>query len=727
MRQPIAAAPANATVLDPITVTAPRSLSSGDAPYQTPGSAAHISRDQIQRVAPTSLGDMFREVPGVVATGNRAGTGLDINIRGLQGMGRVSTLVDGTQQAGSQYVGYRGHTSSTYVDPDFIGGIDITKGPSSGPYGSGAMGGVVNMRTIEATDIVRAGQTFGTRVIGATGTNAIAPVIGATDQGRDRPSFFNGDSFNGNIATALVKDNYELLGAISRRRSGNYFAGTQGPRSYMRQTDDGVTETALSPFKPGSEVFNTSEDTLSLLTKAKVRFGDGHSLAFGYIHYQNRHGEVDDPRLIHNDISPLTQYPLSRTQTDTLTARYRLNPEDNPYLNLHANVWFTDYKHDKHAAGNAILPVRTVGTEVWNRSNFNSPLGALAVDYGVQLTREMASGRELAPACEDGVCTFNGAEPNGIRTSGGPFTRATLKFTDWLTLAGGLRYDHYRIDGADRPSSGLPSVHQSAGQLNPSASITIEPIKGIQLFGQYAQGWRPPSLREMTYLAGGVGSILGPNPDLKPERARNVEVGLNVLRDNILQSDDHLRIKLAYFNNNYDDYIVRLRDPQARFTYTWGNIEAARFQGVELSGSYDARRFFLQAALNVYTHIEYCAAQQPCTNRGFSTDYGANYIPPRYTASATGGLRFFDNALVLGTRLTFVGERAGPDPGGFIPSAVWPATTLVDLFASYQLNDTWKFNASAANLTDRYYLEPLTVSSIAAPGRTIRLGLEARF
>ncbi|WP_164311318.1 TonB-dependent receptor plug domain-containing protein, partial [Streptococcus pneumoniae] len=83
---------------------------------------------------PTSLSDMFRETPGVISAGGRTGTGLNLNIRGLQGMNRVATLVDGTQQTGSQYIGYRGQTSSVAIDPDFIAGIDITKGPSSGPY-----------------------------------------------------------------------------------------------------------------------------------------------------------------------------------------------------------------------------------------------------------------------------------------------------------------------------------------------------------------------------------------------------------------------------------------------------------------------------------------------------------------------------------------------------------------------------------------------------------------
>ncbi|MDH4982607.1 hypothetical protein [Hyphomicrobium sp. D-2] len=39
----------------------------------------------------------------------------------------------------------------TYVDPDLIGGIDITKGPSDGP--NSAIGGTINMRTLAAQDL----------------------------------------------------------------------------------------------------------------------------------------------------------------------------------------------------------------------------------------------------------------------------------------------------------------------------------------------------------------------------------------------------------------------------------------------------------------------------------------------------------------------------------------------------------------------------------------------
>lgn len=729
------ATPDGAIALDTIDVSGGRGPSAADEPFQTPGSSAHISREQIQRVPPTSLGDMFRETPGVISAGGRTGSGLNLNIRGLQGMNRVATLVDGTQQSGSQYIGYRGQTSSVYIDPDLIAGIDIIKGPSDGPYGSGAMGGVVNMRTLEARDIVRPGQTYGARLIAGLGTNTVAPAIGSTSVRTDRDGFFNGASFNGSLAAAVMTDRYEFLTAVSRRRSGNYFAGTTGATTFTSYPPfSGPTQVPLSPIRPGQEVFNTSEDSLSILTKAKLIFGEGQSLEFGFTHYENRRGEINDIDLVYSNWFVARQYNLSKTATNTFTLRYAYDPGDNPYLNLRANLWFTDYKSDRYSAGtvlndlSGILPIQTLGSEVWNRSQFRTPFGRLDLDYGVQLTREAAYGLDFGMRNYPGVgWLYNGADPGGTRFTGGPFSRASLKPTDWLTLAGGLRYDYYSLDGKDRPLSQIETAHQSAGRLNPTASITIEPWQGLQVFGQYSQGWRPPSLRETTFLLGGPGAILGPNPNLKPEEARNVEFGANVSRNGILTDNDRLRLKIAYFNNNYDNYIVRLRDPQFRFSYIWGNIEKAKFEGYEISGSYDAGLIFVQAAFNLYTNIKYCAAGQPCTGLGIGTDYGANYIPPRYSGSVTLGARLFDEALVLGTRVTFAGERAGSAPGAFIPATVWPASTVVDLFGSYKISENLKLNVSASNIFDRYYLEPLTISSVPSPGRTVKAGIEARF
>ena len=46
---------------------------------------------------------------------------------------------------------------------------------------------------------------------------------------------------------------------------------------------------------------------------------------------------------------------------------------------------------------------------------------------------------------------------------------------------------------------------------------------------------------------------------------------------------------------------------------------------------------------------------------------------------------------------------------------------------NYKVNENLALSLSATNLTDRYYLDPMTRSSMPAPGRTIKLGLTATF
>lgn len=736
-----ASAADGSTVLDPIDVVAgSNGGATADTPYQTPGSSSTISAEQLERVPPTSPGDLFKSTPGVISAGNRVGQSIDLNIRGLQGQGRVNVMVDGTRQTNNSYRGYRGSRNEVYVDPDFIGGIAIEKGPVGTAGGLGAMGGVVNMRTIEAGDIVKQGQIYGVRVKGGLSSNTqTAPATGTKTFGSDAPPFFNGDAWSGSVAAAMAQENYEFVAAFSRRQSGNYFAGKNGKATFWdnRVPWQTPSEMPLSPFKPGNEVFNTSEDTTSFLAKGKVRFGEGHSLELGYIRYESNYGENDETLLGFvgsTIIVPLEQYALSRTATNTFTAKYAYEPDDNPYWNLHANAWFTDVQTTsevvKSNSGSlpgvtGKVPIKTMGSEVYNISSFDTPLGGLSLNNGFEIVREASREAEYYvkyPWLDDPV--FLSRNPAGTRLMAGAFSKAKLDVNDWLTLGAGLRYDRFEAEGKGYFAR-YPKTE--GGRLNPSASVTLTPWDGIQLYGMYTEGWRPPSLRETASLP----QNMDINPNLKPELSKNYEVGVNVLRDNVLLGGDRLRLKASYFDNNYDDFIVRIRNPlpYPAPSYTWGNIDAATFQGFELSANYDAGFIFLEGAFTKYLKVESCNAGV-CSSGGVGTDYGVAYMPPEYSGSLTIGTRMFEDALTLGTRVNFFGERYGGyalSSGAVRAPVFWHANAIVDVFGSYKFNQDVALNFSAENVFDEYYLDPLSTGLIPSPGRTIRMSLTSRF
>lgn len=716
-----------AIALDTITVSGGNAGAAAvDRPFETPGSTSYISREQIDRIPPSSPGDVFINTPGVINAGSRVGTSINPNIRGLQSMGRVNTTVDGTRQTTSSYRGYIGNRDETFIDPDMIGGIDISKGPSSG-VGVGGIGGSVGIRTLEAADIVRPGDTTSTRVRGSIGGNTSSPGEMGTAESAERPGIV-GDSFSGSIATAAIRDNYEGVIAYSRRKTGNYFAGTDVPSGL----DLDSTLINRAQVLPGEEVFNTSENTESFLAKGKVRFGDGHSVQLGYLHYGSEGGEISDLFLTVG--TPNTQYELTNTRVDTYTAKYRYEPADNPFVNVRANLWFTDLFSDRFLATvENPYGTRTFGGDIGNTAVVPTDFGELTLDTGLEFVREHAFAEQF-PSLANRSNGWETYGPSGVRLMTSAFTSASLEVTDWLTLGGGARYDRYNSEGegylANFPDS-------SGSRVSPNANITLTPIEGVQLYGLYSEGYRPPSLRESHWHYQG---LLVNNPDLRPELAKNKEVGLNVLRDDVITSGDNLRFKASLFDNNYDDYIVRgltPNQPGGGNQYYWDNIDSAVYQGFELSGGYDAREFFVEGSFTKYTKIEYCPTSATCGPPSLGTtiggsasptasDYVSNYVPPEYSGSLTLGTRLFDEKLTLGARAHFASVRAGTAWEGANASRVgvevsWPQYVVFDAFGSYKLTEDTTLAWSVENITDEYYFAALSSVGIPSPGRTARL------
>jgi hemoglobin/transferrin/lactoferrin receptor protein len=722
-----------AIALDTITVSGgDAGAAAVDLPYETAGSVSHISREQIDRVPPSSPGDVFINTPGVINAGNRVGTSINPNIRGMQSMGRVNTTVDGTRQTTSSYRGYIGNRDETYIDPDMIGGIDISKGPSTG-VGVGGIGGSVGIRTLEAGDIVRPGDTTSTRVKASIGGNTSSPPETGTMESADRPRVF-GDSFSGSIATATIRDNYEGVIAYSKRKSGNYFAGTDVPSGI----DLSSTLINRAQVLAGEEVLNTSEDTESFLAKGKVRFGDGHSVQLGYLHYGSESGEISDLFLTVG--TPNAQYDLTNTRVDTYTAKYRYQPADNPYVNARANLWFTDLFSDRFL-GTVEYPygTRTFGGDIGNTAIVTTDIGELTLDGGLEFVREHAFSEQFPST----ISNSNGWEtygPSAVRLMTSAYTSASLKATDWLTLSGGARYDHYNSEGEGY----LADFADSSGdRVSPNASITLTPMEGVQLYGLYSEGYRPPSLRESHWHYQG---LLVNNPNLQPELAKNKEVGLNVLRDDVATSGDTLRFKASFFDNHYNDYIVRglmPNQPPNGNRYYWDNIDSVLYQGFELSGGYDARTFFVEGAFTKYTKIEYCPTSDTCGPPAFGTtlsgstnptasDYVSNYVPPEYSGSLTVGARLFDEKMTVGGRAHFASVRAGTVWEGGNAARVgvevsWPEYVIFDAFGSFKLSEDATLSWSIENITDEYYFGALSSVGIPSPGRTVRVAFTNTF
>ncbi|SHE28872.1 hemoglobin/transferrin/lactoferrin receptor protein [Lampropedia hyalina DSM 16112] len=706
-----------------------------EVPFGNTASTSTLGGEQLNRFSVTNAGDLFKGMTGVTAANNRTGASLDLNVRGIQGMGRVKILVDGTQSASSDYRGYGGTASHTFVDPELLGGATVSKGPDAGPYGAGATGGVVSLRTLEANDLIQPGNSYGLRLRGTRGNNSSSGSLGGTDgAGNAIPS-------NNHIASAAgawkVNERLELVAAVAQRKSGNYSVGGHGGKDNIfpggsRPVGQWFT---IADTPKGTVVDNTSQDARSALLKSTLYLPHEQTLDLGFTSYDNAYG---NPRLTMTTEGTPSQHRLSETDKQTYTAKYAWMPDGNPLIDLRANVWGA--RSEEYRAGGTwgsaheqISVTRSSGLELWNTSRFAwGWLPRLDVRYGATWLNEKLDITEL------GTANVAGVNPDGQRDTYSLFAQFEAQPTDWLLLHGGLRRDSYQLKGSKNFTSSIPGqadiitqYDDSDSRINPSIGAAVLPWgEREEFFVRYSEGWRPGSIRE---VMNSYDPASMPNGPVVPELSKNLEIGTSINAQGLLNANDRAKAGLTFFNTKYENYVIGGLG-------TFSNIPGVRYRGLELELDYDTGWLFAEYGLTRYLKQQVCnGGILGCTNgEYYASDIELEGInaPPRYQHSFTLGTRLLERKLVLGLRATVVDDRMMPklnQDGSRNSTAAWTAGwtayTVYDLFGSYQFNKRLAVNFGVENLRDEYYLEANTPTQLAipAPGRTAKVTLTYQF
>lgn len=761
----------------------------GDLAYVSPQSSSYITRDEIERNRGFQASDMFRGTPGVLSGDARNSGALDINIRGMQGMNRVPVVIDGSQQSTTVYRGYSGVASRSYIDPDMIGGVEVLKGPTSGVEGVGSVGGVVSMRTINASDILLPGRTFGIRVRGGFNTNTreapepyttgglqstmtgsyltgcnfancgtivTPPSLTDVDQlgntrGLNRPSWIKPTGGNGSIAIAKTWEGLDLVGAVTYRNTGNYFAGTHGDAPELTLTQQTTTLSGgreryytvigfvaqLNRFRAGEEVLNTSSENLSFLGKATIRPFDDHVLELGYMKFKSWFGELMPSSIIRG--TGALQAPMSRIDLDTYTARYTWNP-DSELIDLRANASRTELDNRIRTAYDLFnLPAlrfistydaRTIrnAVDIANHAEIGGVPGRLSANLGGSFSFEDTRTIPGAP-----TPIGDGLARNGWRREYSGFGDFEYSPVEFLKFNGALRYTAFQSYDRNLAYGTTEHIAHDQDGWAPIAAITMIPRSWLQVYARYAQAIRMPSLFEVT---SGWSTSPGYDTEVRPERARNWEFGINVSKDGLLFGGDQLRTKLAYFNNNVKDYLTRAssgsdaldRGEMVR------NIDRARFKGYEGTLEYRQGPLAIELFATHYSLVQFCyyetqgtstnplAPTYDCAGSAPSGSYARNHVPPEWAGGGSINLSLFDKKLNLFGRVTHTHTRVNEEVNlaGAVTVVRWTPYTLVDASVSYKLNQNVRFELTGDNLTDKYYMDALTLGLMASPGRTIR-------
>lgn len=204
--------PPNAARLDPVAVTATRSM---QPIAELLADITVIGADEIARGGVQSLPEFLQRQPGVEIVQNGGpGAVSGIFLRGAN-RGQTLVLVDGVRIASSS----AGATSLEAIPLDQIERIEILRGPASGLYGADAIGGVV--------------QVFTRRGAGAVSGNASAGY------GTDR-------TWNANGGLAGSRGPAQFAVQVAAKGS-NGFNAIADPASFLYNPDpDGYSNRSVS-------------------------------------------------------------------------------------------------------------------------------------------------------------------------------------------------------------------------------------------------------------------------------------------------------------------------------------------------------------------------------------------------------------------------------------------------------------------------------------------------
>ncbi len=764
--------PDGTILLDPITVIGGTGQA---AVYTTPGAVAHIPGERIERFRGSSPADMFRSTPGVSSGEARNGAGaIDPNIRGMQGMGRVQTTVDGAENSVLVYQGYQGVSNRSYVDPDFIAGVDIEQGANISSFGNA---GNIAMRTVSAEDIVRPGRKTGFRFNVEASGNTSTPVAGSTSgytvtnlprevgtavgspTGMNRPSALTPTSSAWSMIGAIQDSNFDFLAGYARRERGNYHAGTKGPAATPVFTGprercwfttcfpgedhlDYVELEGIAPYRAGEEVLNSQSATESWLVKSGLSFGDGHSLRLSYTGFRGENGDVMASRQTLTDGNATQREQMTETDLDSVSLHYSWRPAESNLIDLRASLYWTGLEQRNAPRGGARDPVSVglpagflpgsktemMGAELSNTSRLFTGMGNVKLEYGVSWrmedTRPIPGTREVETWLD---------LRDARRHEALGYMRAEWEANDWLTVTGGLRYQHYwskdrNIDPFLARRGYTYGAKLDGGAWGGALGVAADVTPNLQAYANYSNTARMPNLFESSSAFS-----FNVNANARPERSRNWEIGANYTQDGVFTAYDNISVKLGYFNSTVDDYLARVVTTQP-FLIEINNIHKARFAGLELATTYETGGFTADLAANYYTKVEFCRTASTCEDKSLYGDYATNQVPPKYSLNLSLSQKLMDDRLTLGGQITHTGRRAighgdvtATGASSFISLVDWKAHTLADVFVDYKVSDSVSAYFRVENLTDAYYVDPLSLVTQPGPGRTFSAGLRMQF
>lgn len=736
LADPGAAGPADPTELPPISVLATRT---GTTQQDAPATVTVFSAHDIDAMLATDIKDLVRFEPGVsvVSQPSRFGAALGttgragnegFTIRGIGG-DRVLMIVDGVRSPDGFIFGAQSVGRGGYADLDLMKSVEILRGPASALYGSDGVAGAVLFTTKDPADLLRAGERFGARA--RVGYNS-------ADEGLTRSAVIAGriGAVSGLLAwTGRDASETENQGAVTGEHIRDVTIGGVTAPGY-----DYALRTLPNPQETVSDAW---------LGKLVWDIGPGHSLRFTY---DSIRSDTDAEVLSGRTTRFVTAPPASPTAVLNLTAadttereRFGLDWRLTDVLGVERGQ-VSVYQQDSTTRQYTFED--RVGTDRVRDNTFDNEVRGFAADFTRGLgAHRLTFGGDWSETTQQGVRdgtvppmgeTFpTSAFPKTGYTLAGLFLQDEIRLLDGsLKVIPAIRWDSYDLSTADDPLYPGARADQSGDHVSPKLGVVWQATPNFGLFGNFGEGFKAPTPSQVNNYFSNVafGYTSLPNPDLRPETSRSLEIGAR-LRE-VPVAGGRLSAQLVGFHSEYEDFISQ-QVTSGSFTPADPAVyQFVNFTEVEISG--------VEARANIWW------------DNGVSARFAAAYAEGEISDPVDGvralemidpvkvviGLGYDDPAGQFGTQVIVTWSQAKDqaDTDNLACAgncAVGDDFALLDLTAWWNVSERVTARAGVFNVFDESYSWWSDVRGVAAnsavldaytqPGRNFGLSLALRY
>ncbi|WP_332778463.1 TonB-dependent hemoglobin/transferrin/lactoferrin family receptor [Polaromonas sp.] len=631
------------------------------------------------------------------------------NIRGLDG-NRVLLLVDGIRAPRSYVFGSNAFGRDSF-SIDLLKRIEIIRGPSSVLYGSDGLAGLVNFITHEPADFLNDVKPEGKTIGGRASTSYSGDNDGVT--------------VSGTVAGRANESLEWLVSASTHRGKELDNKGSNASANVDRtrpnpQTDRANALLAKVVLKPSGtqkhvltleHVEKKSEYDL-LTARAKPPLGANSVLKGNALTTAERNRLTWDARYkVQSLLADTLQTVLS--YQDAASRQYTFEDRNTSLDRVR------DMTYDERTWQAGIQADKTIRL---------SPDWSQKITYGFDYARANIINLQTGQVPAAGETFPLKRFPDTKESSSALYLQDEFISKDW-SITPGVRFDRFDLKASQAGFIGQ-AASLSGSAVSPKMGVLYRATPEWSVFGNYASGFRAPNASQLNGFFENVTQFYKTisNPNLKPEKSKNFEVGV---RGRL----DRLTLDVAAFTGKFKDLIEDnvivggagvVGNPTVFQSINVGN---ATISGFEIKGVMDWGKV-ADGRLSTPFGYGQTRGKDKTTGRPLnSIDPAKLHVGVKYETAA------------WDVRLDAIRHSAKKSSDVFVAAPatqfVVPAATTLDLSGQWRISKKLRINAGIANLTDKKVwnwsdVRGLSATSAVAdaytqPGRHFNVSLVADF